>query len=361
MPNHYGEKKKKKKKIMHSFKMNFISAVNRPAQEGAQAVLLKRADEEPVENNDESAQVEKFMAISTTDMNHAHLIDNHSQLGGKTDYAFAPGDEMSHAHPFIINYDGDVIIGEVNGHSHGIAQISKDGDLVLGPEIETLNKDEPMTEEEKAQFEAFAKRAERSEAIALLSDVQKAHFTTLKGDEADAFLALGHDERELAIKSLQEDDAVIYTDNDGIEYRKSSDPALVALAKRADKSAAEAKAEKAARLNEQLKKTADEVLKHYPGDDLTKTELCRAIAGIEKEGVRDDIFKMLEANNEAMGKAFDTYGTAEGVDIEKQSPEAQLDSLVAKYAEENTVDEITAYNKVLDTPKGQELYGQLYS
>jgi hypothetical protein len=212
-----------------------------------------------------------------------------------------------------------------------------------------------MTEEEKAQFDALKKSAERSEALALLSDVQKAHFATLGSDEGNAFLALGNDERELAIKSLQSEDPVIYTDSTGIEYHKSCDPVVLALAKRADKAEAEAKVEKTARLNDMLKKQADSTLKHFPGDDLTKTELCRAIAGIENENIRDDVFKMLEANNDAMSKAFDTYGTEHG-DVEKGSPQAQLDALVAKYAEENTVDENTAYIKVLETPKGEELY-----
>lgn len=110
----------KKKRIMRAFKIHEISAVDTPAQEGARMVLMKRAPE--VKDED---LIEKVAVLTSSEFGHSHLIYDTNTAGGCTSYATKEGDGYSHEHPYVVKDDGTIVIGEVNGHTHGIAAYSK--------------------------------------------------------------------------------------------------------------------------------------------------------------------------------------------------------------------------------------------
>lgn len=228
----------RKVRVLNRIRINEVSAVDRPAQEGARIVLLKRAADE--------GAAEQLPAAVTP--------------------------------------------------------------LPEGRETEG-NIMEP---EERIQ--ALEKKLKRAEALAALSDAEKAHMATL-GDDAEAFLAKGADERLAIVKAATEEDPVVLVTAEGHEIRKSyadANPAVMSLAKTAQTALAEARQARTELTAADLEKRATEELDHVPGTLATKAAVLAAIDGMEDEAIRADALAMLKAQNAAMSGAFDTVGTEAG-------------------------------------------------
>lgn len=240
------------------------------------------------------------------------------------------------------------------------------GLVVLLKRAEDNDKEkEIMTAEEiakaKADHEAEVAKLKADLALAKsvgeLTDAQKAHYAGL--DEADKakFLKAKPAEREAQLAKAKESDPVVYTDLDGVEYRKSDDARLVAAAKRADSSL------KAARLSEEraqaseLQKRAEVLLKNLPGEINVKTALLKAVDGIQEEAVRTKVLDLLKVNGEKLAEAFKERGTSTGK-VADNDPNTRLEALAKKYAADNKVDMVKARVEVLNTTEGQALYNE---
>ena len=118
-PSEKGYKGKGKKRIMRTFKLNEISAVDFGAQQPALATLIKRRPEE--EGDDEL--VEKAVMLTSSVDNHQHGVHlsrwTLEEGGGHTTHDGGTTDS-SHSHSFVINQDGTIVVGEVNGHTHDV-------------------------------------------------------------------------------------------------------------------------------------------------------------------------------------------------------------------------------------------------
>jgi hypothetical protein len=113
LDKHFG----KKRRIMRELALDEISAVTVPAQKGARAVIMKRAD----------AAAEPFgkgVVLTEATAGHAHLIELtdyvRMQGGGYTEHS-GSGGESAHRHPFTITPQGVIVVGETNGHAHAMA------------------------------------------------------------------------------------------------------------------------------------------------------------------------------------------------------------------------------------------------
>ncbi len=106
-------KHKPKKRIIRSLKLIEISGVDVPAQEGAQVMLMKRNDIEIHKHN-------VLVLLTSEEAGHTHSIWIESgQPGGNTGLAVIPHDDtFSHDHPWIIDSEGNIIIGANKGHGH---------------------------------------------------------------------------------------------------------------------------------------------------------------------------------------------------------------------------------------------------
>lgn len=118
-----------KKRIMREFRIDEISAVDRPAQEGARATLMKRAPAADAPSSaleqllkcgpDESRPTPVFM--TSAELGHAHLVQLYGRArGGSTSYARAKGEDGSHEHPWILTAAGTLEIGASGGHAHTV-------------------------------------------------------------------------------------------------------------------------------------------------------------------------------------------------------------------------------------------------
>ena len=238
--------------------MNFISAVDNPAQEGARSLLLKRHSAED---------------------NSAVLTETSEQEALKSESPETPT-------------------------------------------ITKTNEEEIMSEELKKSLDSLVARLEKAEKIAELSNVEKSHYGSLDASGKDAFLSSDADLREASIEKSQGEDPVVYTDANGVEYHKSDDIRLINSVKSSDKAVEKAKQLTESRHKDLLKVQAKEDLQFYPGEEVTKVALLNKVSEIADDATRDAVIGMLQANNEQLCKAFDSLGhsvdsvVAEGPEVE---------------------------------------------
>lgn len=279
------------KRIMREFRINEISAVDAPAQQGATVVLMKRNDA----SKGDAAGLHKNPADTTVETQEATAMSD-----------------------------------------------------------DTKKADERITE--------LQAKLAAAEAVAEMTDAQKAHHKSLSADEAKAYLAKSNDERqriaEAAVAKANEANGVVYTAADGTEYRKSDDPKLVQLAKDRDADRKELAKERAERENERLEKRADAEFNHLGGERPVRAAIVKALEGIDDQH-RDDAIRIVKAHNDKLAPLFKTAGVAtQKSESTGQSASDELDELAKARAEKDGITEAEAYQKVLETEDGQRLYAQ---
>ena len=194
-----------KKRIMVKAKLLEISAVDRPAQPDAKAVLRKR-DGERFEKLKPSPgeSLKDFMARFMADEkmkteypdNKQRVAVAMSQFKQKTKKSIS--DELTPAG-------------------------SEDNQTPAGTE--------DMTQE---QIVALQKRAERAEKALSLSTAERELFNKMDASKQDLFLSLSPEGRATELAKAADSNPVVYTDSKGRQFRKNDDNRLVELAKDAD-------------------------------------------------------------------------------------------------------------------------------
>ncbi len=355
-----------KRRRVTKFRLDEISLVDKPAQGPARIAIMKRAVDTPT--------MQKRAALTTSVAGHAHSLitsDSTSDLvAGQTSSEVSEGAEFGHSHSWIMAETGGIIVGEADGHTHELAQISKtvsDESVPTGSEEDNpvgntrkdiMTKQDPKTADDavtQEQHDELTKRSERLEKIVKLSPVQRSHFDSLEGDEQDNFLA--NEDKDAILKNLVDADPVVHTDLDGNEIRKSEGPTVLRLAKQNDelrKNAA--KSEAIAKCAEFVKRAGEE-LKHLTGETDAKANLLKAVATLP-EDEQEPVMAILKSKDAGMARAFETLGTSdsgEGADVN-----TKLDVLAKAYGEKHP--DLTpeqAYTAALVTPEGRELHAQL--
>ena len=389
-----GSRKGKTQRIMRSFKIDEISAVDLPAQEGARAVIMKRDDGSTSHQTD--GKIEKRAWLTTDVDGHAHLVDDRNyddvkRDGGDTSWSVSDNDKENrgHSHPWIENIDGSITIGASEGHTHEVLETTiklapgrgSSGTLedpmpkeVKKIETETENKDESAAALKAATDRTAELETQLTEANARaeMTDAQRAHFDAIDPQLDDvarkAFAEAKPAAREAIVQKIKKEaeDAkgVAYKADDGTEYTRADDPRLTAQAKRNDELAKDlAKATK--RADEQdLRKRAEDDLKHLPGTVETRMALLKATDSISDDDERKSAQEALKAQNELLGKAFKTLGAAGksgrvDADADEDNADGKLDKLAKAHAKEHNVTEAEGYTAVLETEEGATLYGEL--
>jgi hypothetical protein len=236
------------------------------------------------------------------------------------------------------------------------------------PPSNTARKVEPkMTEEQYkariAELEAelaALKEKPAEKRLVVLTEAQQSHYAKLHGDDAAAFIAKSDSERTAIVKAAIEADPIEYTTADGLVLRKSADPALIAMAKKADSAEKLAKAERDARELVELTKRASETLGAIAGTPATHAALLKSVESIADETTRNAAIASLKAANAVMLEK----GVAKGVggeekDLIAAGPQGEFDGLVAKHMTDHKCDERDARLAVVKTARGRELYAAI--
>jgi hypothetical protein len=380
-----------KRQIIKDMTVSEVSSVDRPAQKGARAVLLKR---------DSSENFSKRACMTTAVDGHQHTLwddrGNGELNAGETDYV------EGHSHYWVRDASGNVIIGMARGHTHELGTIGKgdasmkitnraeliaaiqkaqgEGDSVTVSTVKAIHKaainlnaedtlpaDGPLAkakvpdteDEDMKALKAKMKRMEKRDA---LSTELRKHYDGLPDDAArDAFLEKDAAGQQVELEKSTGSDPVVYTTLDGLDIRKSAGEPLIAALKSADAGRREAALEKAHRVNLELEKRAETELKSLGGTMTGKKALLKALDGIEDESLRKAAQEVLTSAAEIAGKGnlFEKRGSGAAAPIEKGSAETQLEKMAQDRAKEKSISFEKAYDEMLNTEDGQKLYAKI--
>lgn len=370
--------KKPKRRRMKKLRLDEIAWVDHPAQEPARMAILKRED----------PQLRKFLdefqnpRMTTAADGHQHLLDDDpSKKAGMTTHEKSEGEEFGHDHSWVRMDDGSIQITMSEGHGHELMGADEDLNKAAGEGspadstskgIDTGGDDrddsnmtkqndpapEPKDGVSQEQFEAMEKRAERAESVATLPQDQRSHFDGLDQEGQDQFLAKSSQERESIMKNLADANPVVYTAEDGTEFRKNDDQRLVQMAKDRDQDRAELTKERERRENAEFEKRASTELKHLRGSDEDKAALLKAVESLPEEQ-REKVSEILKSQDAGISKALTTMGV-KGNDPEGSSPEDRLDAMAKKRASEKSISFEKAYREVLESDEGQSIQNEQY-
>lgn len=301
---------KKKRKKMRKLRITEISGVGTPAQEGARALIMKRADAENVTFTSAPANQVTFTSTDRTIQT-----------------------EMFEMTP------------------EEIQKLQKAAEIAKA-EVEKLNKVAAMKPEHFAHYSG-------------LFEKDRDAFVDMDDAKRDAVIAK-------AQKAKDDQDPIVFTTKTGVEIRKSDGVAALAMAKQLDSQAesiAVLKQDNEKLLSERndtaFEKRAEKELPHLPGTVKARAALLKAAEGIEDENDRKQAVSALRAQNNAMSWAFTSkgYSADDGVIISKHdegvAPSDTLDSLVAEYRKDHPdVNESAAMDAVLHTERGAAAYNK---
>lgn len=378
---------KKKKRILKEFKLNEISAVDRPAQAPALAVIMKR--------NDDPVEVTKHADILTSiDKGHQHGVDVEvydGQLYLYVGRALSEGEDENHNHEIVFNIQTGVYEISTNaGHKHDIDTvaiqtilvsrfskcagentITKEKALTLTAAViggsktehtEEINMpDINKTDHDKAlaRIESLKKTLATAVAMGTMNDGQRAHYGPLDSGAQEVFLAKSLGERDAELAAIIKADEIVYTADDGTTFRKSADPAMVALVKRADNSDKELAKARDETVELNLEKRASTELKHLPGELAHQKALLKAVDGIEDEEIRKGVTAILKAHNAGLAVVTQEFGHQTVTKV-SDNASAELDSLAKAYVVKNPETAyLDAYELVGDA--NPELYNKAVS
>lgn len=283
------------KRIMRAFKMNEISAVDRPAQAGARMTILKR---------------------DTSNDTHGH-----ERINDMTDAELqkAISDAVKAALPAAVTAATADLTKKLNETTSQLEAITK-------------AKKKPFVADDMAEPDADDETAKAWRPY-VTKMVEKA-------------VAKAKEEHEAEIAKR---DTIAKTDetleHDGVVLRKSvigEDQFKVM------KSLTETNEINA------FTKRVDTEIPSLPGTSVAKAKALRAVSKLAKED-REVLEVMLKGGNAAMKASMSTLGKDGGGE---DTAEGQLAKKVDAYATENKVSKAVAYDKVLDTPDGKALYAK---
>ena len=223
----------------------------------------------------------------------------------------------------------------------------------------TTEPQAPQTPEEFA--EALAKvetDADHFRALSALTDAEKAHYATLDEGMQKAFLDASQEARAAQVEKAQADDEVLEVNGKTIKKSDVGEEQFAVLKEVAGEAATarkEARIEKEKRELADFTKRAEDEYGHLPGETVKKGAVLKAIQILD-EAVRRDLEAMLKAGEEACRLAELEKGTI--LDNERDGAEAELDKLAEEYREKHGVTKAAAYDAILQTKAGAELYNQ---
>ena len=359
-----------RRNVIRSLKMNEISGVDNPAQEGARAVIMKRTgDSDPRQKLlfEPSADAQKYygeladlLTSETDDHQHGINVDrSDNETSFHISYAKGVEEESAHDHPIARNAQGQYVLGVVSGHTHTIDQEAMNSAILA---LVTKDKgDLTMPNENEPTKETLELALKAANAVIALEPAERVHFNALDEDAKKKFLGKSADDRKAVITAAKQaktdSDPVAYTTTAGVEIRKSAGVALITALKSNDELRNETAELRKEREQEALEKRAATDLKYLPGDVKVRAAMLKAVDGIEDETQRTAAHNALKAQNTAMAEAFKTNGHIGG-QSEPGSPDEELNKLAKAHAKEKNVSEAAAYDEVMKTEQGAELYNK---
>jgi len=338
---------------MRAFKMSEISAVDRPAQVGARATIMKRDDGEPYWKRDFSQDQRDHLASTGAALPDGSFpIQNGSDLENAI-HAIGRATDPAKAKAHIIS----------RAKSLGLTSQLPDGWVSKIGKVLDMTPDELQKLLDESIAKATAPLA--AELTALKAAGKKKPPPVDDGAEPDADDAMKAAWHKVIAKRVAEaieatkaemqaafDKAAEIAKGDetfeseGVVIRKSEvgEPTFKLLKSQAEKLELGA-----------FEKKAQAEIANLPGELTLKAKVLRTISKLDKD-VREGLEAMLKGGSAAVRTMSKSAGVTA---VEASSVEGQLEGLVGEYATKNNVSKAEAYAKVLETAAGAELYNKM--
>lgn len=393
----------KQRRIMRKFEIHELSAVDKPAQEGAKMVLMKRDDSIekalPVPNADESKVDFTARVIDHPEMKRKHpKLEQRTSAAGTIHDSFTEGSPQEEAGESPDAEAAEGMEKRALAYFKATFTASERKDLVQSgaamtdgsfPIRNATDLENALHAQGRAKSVDAARAHIKSRAtvLGLESTLPDSFGETNKsansqGDEEmelkDLEKRVASLEAELAKRTTERDEAlrvakmsdlekgaeqdktnpVVYTSAAGESFRKNDDPRMVAMAKRSDENEKKASEAAARELDSNLAKRADGEFAKLPGEQSAKVALLKAVHGIADEPTRTKVEAILAASASSLAKAFQSLGHRNVGDGAADSPVKQIDALAKRRSTDMKIPYAKAYVEVLDTDEGKALYAQ---
>lgn len=332
------------RRVMRSFKLNEISAVDFPAQKGARATILKRDDREPYWKRDFSQEQRDHAASTGAALPDGSFpIQNGSDLENAI-HAMGRASDPAKAKAHII----------ARAKSLGMSSKLPDGwmsknegiDDMTEAEVQKMIADAVAAALEKAGKKPAPKvdpnepDADDETAKAWRAYVAKAVDAAVTKAKADAKV-----EFDKAAEIAKGDEVIV--DGAGNELRKSAigDAAFKFLKAQADTIELTA-----------FEKKAQAEIGTLPGELALKAKILRAVSKMDKE-IKEGLEAMLKGGAAALKSLTKSRGS--DISPEVKTAEQELEALTKAEMEKSKTEYAVAYSKVLESPEGQKLYNDI--
>jgi hypothetical protein len=206
-------------------------------------------------------------------------------------------------------------------------------------------------EEYEAELAVMQKRLDRAEALAGMSDAEKAFMKGLDPDDRPVFVAKSRDGRAAQIKEAEASDPVVYeSKRTGKAYRRSQQDLADAVRERDEAIESQEEVAKTAKGERITKRVGD--LCNLSDDEGGLTAIVVAIDDIKCAKTKKAAQSMLDAVNQAAGADMANRGT-KATRVNKSgdtnSAKGEYDEYVAKYAKDNGISESEAKVKLIES------------
>ncbi|QBQ71176.1 hypothetical protein S0112_069 [Shewanella phage S0112] len=379
-----------KPRRMHIKKLTSVALTRSGANQHAHVTFIK-SKEDPKKKKKDQYMKRGDLAdmLTSVEEGHQHGIrvnfyDDDAYI--YVDWATSEGEQSGHSHTLYMD-DGELKLTVNAGHTHtidmsGLQEILLNrvakgeeqqdtishADLIESGAVKidiSLLKSEgimPDTKDEVARLNQELTKTkadlEVANKVASLSDAERTAYHKMSPADQTNFLNSGTLAREGIMKQLEALDPIEYTATNGTEYRKSAGQAVITMAKQFDEQAKELALSKAATKTATLAKRATEELGHLAGEDLVKASLLGAIDDIADEEMRKKVLEMVKSTDSAAMIITGSQGTstAPATTTVAKTASDKLETLVKAHMAKEKCSEDAAYEAVLMTAEGNDLY-----
>jgi hypothetical protein len=244
----------------------------------------------------------------------------------------------------------------------------------IGKEVSSMNKDDNKNQSAPLTDEAIKKMIEDAvqpvmkwvDALTHLSVDEFEFVKMLSNEEKDKFLDSSEEDRKKVMKkktdslnseSLTVDGVTITKAEVGegvFAVLKKQQESIQATKEENKKLADDVSKEVAKRREIELAKKAEEEYSALPGDPIEKGRALGYVEALPKEA-KEVISQMLKAGNEALAKGMNEFG--HNLDS-PDNPENELNKLAIEKAQKDGITYEKAYDQILMTTQGQDLYNR---
>jgi len=338
----------------------FFKSLNKNA--GEKGKKKKKGEAGYIKMDENGEPLQKRMLLTSPTDKHVHTVDIDRWVqwdhGGDTSYT------SSHSHPFVIDDLGNVQVGEVNGHTHDVENVSSILENLLKSQSDngdnTMSKDKNADTTMSDELKKMKAEIETLTLVSKMNDGEKVHYETLSDEDKTTFLGKTADQRkeeidlvELSKKEKLDGETVVFKSAAGTVYTQKDDPRLVEMAKNLDSANKIAAEEITLRKDSDLKKRAETDLQYLPGDEATKVAMLKAVDAIPDTAMRKSALDALKAQNTTLSKSFTSSGTSSTVNVDGETDadaaHAELTKKADKLQEADpTMNAIDAYAKATE-------------